>query len=200
MQRRIIFLPGASGLGSFWEPVARLLPDSAEKVFLDWPGLGTNPDDPGISDYAGLVDLVLRHIERPVDVVAQSLGGIVALHLALAKPELVERMVLVSTPGGIDFSQFGIEDWRVKLASAQPNVPGWVVEERGDLSSRLRLVDIPILLIWGESDQTTPLAVGRRLCELLPRGEIVVLRGAGHTHARDNPDGVVQYIVGHLGL
>jgi len=35
MRRRVLFLPGASGAGEFWQPVADLLPESFEKVLFD---------------------------------------------------------------------------------------------------------------------------------------------------------------------
>ena len=45
MGRRVLFLPGASGAGEFWQPVADLLPESFEKVLFDWPGFGNVPAD-----------------------------------------------------------------------------------------------------------------------------------------------------------
>ena len=54
-----------------------------------------------------------------------------------------------------------------------------------DLSSldarapRLAALDVPALVIAGEADAIS-LAPSRRLAEILPRGELTVLPGAGH--------------------
>ena len=37
---RVLFLPGISGEGSFWDPVAQRLPDHWQTETLEWPGLG----------------------------------------------------------------------------------------------------------------------------------------------------------------
>jgi pimeloyl-ACP methyl ester carboxylesterase len=48
VSRRIIFLPGVSGDGRFWKPVAKRLPGDYEKVLVDWPGLGDVPTRPAV--------------------------------------------------------------------------------------------------------------------------------------------------------
>jgi pimeloyl-ACP methyl ester carboxylesterase len=44
------------------------------------------------------------------------------------------------------------------------------------------------LLLWSEADLISPVGVGPRLAELLPRAELVVLPVAGHMFARDRAD------------
>ena len=33
-----VFLPGASGAGDFWSPVAERLPNASQKTLVSWPG------------------------------------------------------------------------------------------------------------------------------------------------------------------
>jgi pimeloyl-ACP methyl ester carboxylesterase len=53
---------------------------------------------------------------------------------------------------------------------------------------RLWRVAAPTLLVWGEHDGVVPLAVGRRLADLLPDAELAVVPGAGHSPMWDRPE------------
>ena len=57
---------------------------------------------------------VLERMDGPCGLVAQSMGGVIALSLAIEHPELVQRLVLTGTSGGIDVARFGGEDWRAE--------------------------------------------------------------------------------------
>jgi pimeloyl-ACP methyl ester carboxylesterase len=52
----------------------------------------------------------------------------------------------------------------------------------------LRASDIPVLAITGECDRAQPPANARRIAEAAPRGELVVLDGAGHFPFAEVPD------------
>jgi pimeloyl-ACP methyl ester carboxylesterase len=198
--RRVLFLPGASGDGRFWHPVAERLPAAWDKTFLDWPGLGRIPPRP---DVAGLDDLARLVLDRagpgPVDLVAQSMGGVVAMMVALANPQRVRRIVLTATSAGIDITAFEPEDWRPEYAQEFPEAAPWILSERPDLSARLVTVPAPTLLVWSDADPISPLGVGRRLAGLLPRAELVVLPVVGHLFARDQADLVAPHVLRHLG-
>lgn len=197
--RRILFLPGASGDGRFWHPVAERLPAAWEKTFFDWPGLGRIAPRADITSLADLATLVLaRAGEGPVDLVAQSMGGVVAMLVALARPELVRRIVLTATSAGIDITPFGPEDWRPEYAREYPGAAPWILAERPDLSARLPTMTAPTLLVWSDADAISPLGVGRRLARILPRAELVVVPGVGHMFARDHTDLVAPHIERHL--
>lgn len=59
---------------------------------------------------------------------------------------------------------------------------GWNVED--DLPS----LRVPTLLIWGQNDRIMPSHIGKRYLDLLPRAEMVVLPGAGHSPQVEQPD------------
>jgi pimeloyl-ACP methyl ester carboxylesterase len=198
MVERVLLLPGASGAGSFWEPVARLLPDSWDKVCLDWPGLGDVPPDPRVASFDDLADLVLARMEVPVDVVAQSMGGVVAVQVALRRPELVRRLVLVATSGGVDLSDFGVHDWRPDYRESYPSAADWITDHRVVLGERLRTIRAPTLLLWGGSDTISPPAVGSYLEALLPRARLVVIPDGDHMFARDRAAEVAPHVLCHL--
>lgn len=197
--RRVLFLPGASGDGRFWRPVADRLPAAWDKTLFDWPGLGRIPPRP---DVAGLDDLARLVLDRagaaPCDLIAQSMGGVVAMMVALAYPERVRRLVLSATSAGIDLAPFSPEDWRPEYAQEFPDAAPWILNERPDLSARLKAMTAPTVLLWSEDDPISPVGVGRRLAGLLPRAELVVLPVAGHMFARDHADIVAPHVERHL--
>ena len=196
--QRVVFLPGASGAARFWEPVAQALRIPCEKVLLEWPGLGNVPHRPDVGSLDDLVRLVLAHMDRPVHLVAQSMGGVVATLAALARPRAVERMVLVATSAGIDLTPFRPADWRGDYEREYPDAAPWIRHARIDLTDRLPSIDKPVLLLWGDADPISPVRVGERLKALLPRAELVVVTGGDHMFAHDRADTVTPHIERHL--
>ncbi len=49
-----------------------------------------------------------------------------------------------------------------------------------DLAPRLGQLDLPVLVLVGEHDAANPVPLARELAQALPRGELVVIKGAGH--------------------
>jgi pimeloyl-ACP methyl ester carboxylesterase len=52
----------------------------------------------------------------------------------------------------------------------------------------LAAADIPVLAIAGEHDRPTPPAAARRIASTAPRGELVIVEGAGHFPFVEQPD------------
>jgi 2-succinyl-6-hydroxy-2,4-cyclohexadiene-1-carboxylate synthase len=77
-----------------------ILAGDHEVATVDLPGHGDASDT--TADLPTTADLLAEVLAgRKMDVVGYSYGGRVALHLALAHPELVRRLVLVSTTPGL---------------------------------------------------------------------------------------------------
>lgn len=185
----ILFLPGALGRTQLWEPVANLLPCSACKEHLGWPGFGSIPSNPLINGIDDLVKMVLAKIDQPSALVAHSMGGAIAVRAALEKPELITHLVLAVTSGGIDVVALGGKDWRPSFLASKPKLPRWFSTYREDLSAKLPTIRIPTLLLWGDSDPISPVCVGERLATLLPYAQLHVVAGGDHdlaeTHAAE---------------
>jgi pimeloyl-ACP methyl ester carboxylesterase len=194
----ILFLPGAGGDGRFWQPVADRLPADWPKVLLDWPGLGHVPPDSGVGALDDLVRLVLVRADRPVDLVAQSMGGLVALLAVLRRPDRVRRLVLTATSGGLDLARFSVQDWRPEYVREFPGAAPWILTARADLSDQLPAVQCPTLLLWGDADPISPPAVGEHLVKILPSARLVVIAGGDHAFARDRADEVAPPVLRHL--
>jgi pimeloyl-ACP methyl ester carboxylesterase len=194
----LLFLPGASGNTDFWKPVSDRLRHPGQRRFMAWPGFGGVPVDPGVRGIDDLVARVVDSITGPVDLLAQSMGGVIAMRAALQKPGLVKHLVLAATSGGLDLAALGGQDWRPEFLTEYPNVPRWFIDEREDLTDQLAKLTVPVLLLWGNADPISPLAVGHRLAASLPRAEIVVVDGGTHTFIYDRANAVLPDIERHL--
>nr|WP_240931616.1 alpha/beta fold hydrolase [Azotobacter chroococcum] len=193
-----MFLPGASGSTRFWRPAADLLVHPAQKVHVGWPGLGSTPADPGVTRFADLVARVVAEIDQPTALVAQSMGGVIAMLAALERPELVTHLVLTATSGGVDMESLGAQDWRPMFVEANLFVPQWFIDYREDLTPRLAELRTPTLLLWGDDDPVSPVSVGQRLAALLPRAELHVFPGGDHRLAKILAAEVAPLIDRHL--
>jgi pimeloyl-ACP methyl ester carboxylesterase len=196
---RVVFLPGVGGDPAFWKPVADRLGAAIDPVRLGWPGLGPVPARDDVRGFDDLLRLTLETMDRPVDLVAQSMGGVIAVRAALARPDRVRRLVLTATSGGIDVRALGAADWRPDYRRDFPSSPSWVFEPVADLTDRIRSIVTPTLLLWGDADPISPVAVGRRLAALLPRAELFVIPGGDPAFARDRADEVAPHVSRHLG-
>jgi 3-oxoadipate enol-lactonase len=95
---RVLLVAGLGQGGWAWREVAaRLAP--REVVTYDNRGTGDAPG-PARATVAELADDAAAAAGGPADVVGLSMGGYVALTLALARPELVRSLVLVATGAG----------------------------------------------------------------------------------------------------
>jgi len=189
MPSKLLFLPGASGHPDWWQPVADLLTCPAPRIHVAWPGFGPTPANPEIRGIDDLIDRVVAQIVEPTALIAQSMGGVIAMHAALRKPELVTHLVLAATSGGVDVAGLGGQDWRPAFHADNPHLPRWFSDHHQDVSARLPDIRMPVLLLWGDADPLSPVAVGEHLASLLPHAHLHVVPGGDHdlarTHARD---------------
>ncbi|HPG91969.1 MAG TPA: alpha/beta hydrolase [Clostridia bacterium] len=141
--------------------------------------------------------------ERVV-VVGHSFGGRIAIILNSIYPELIEKVVLVSSAGLKSRSlknklKTYIYKCKKLLVKAKllkqdaiANVGGKdYLETSGikretflsvintDLANHARAAKNPVLLIWGENDKETPLLQGKKL-EKFTKGGLCVMSGCGH--------------------
>ena len=195
---RLLFLPGTAGAGAFWRPVADRLPAGWKKTLLGWPGAGDEAHDRRVRGYGDLVELAARALDDHTDVVAQSMGGAVAIGLALRHPAQIRRLVLVATTGGLEMDRLEVADWRPEYRTRYPRAAPWVWRERPDYGDAITTVTAPALLIWGDADPLSPVSVGRRLAELLPDCALHIVPGGTHDVAREYPDRVAGLIAAHL--
>ncbi len=97
----LVLLHGFTQSGASWAPVVDALAGRALPMVLpDAPGHGASADL--AVDLWGTADLLAGLVPRPAFWAGYSMGGRTALHLALAHPDRVVRLVLISTGAGIE--------------------------------------------------------------------------------------------------
>jgi 2-succinyl-6-hydroxy-2,4-cyclohexadiene-1-carboxylate synthase len=230
MRESVVLLHGFSGTRRAWDGViAALDHERYRPLALDLPGHGLAADAERPITFAGCVEHVLANSPERFTLCGYSMGGRLALHVALAAPERVQRLVLVSCSAGIEdpderasrraadhrladrlerepFEEF-IEGWRTQpLFAGEPPEVGRLAREdqrRNDpealaaalrgigtgemqpLWGRLAQLTMAVAVVAGEQDEKF-VALGRRMAELLPAGELVLIPG-GHGLPLESP-------------
>ena len=181
---------------------------------FDFPGHGESDLPPStwhVDDFVGLTLGLMAELEidRPA-VLGHSFGGRVAIKLAAAHPEAVERLILVDAAGVPPrrtvrratrraASRFATALGRRlgrpgqalrgaivrRIASpdylnAGPLRATFVAIVNEDLRPALAAIRCPTLLVWGESDDDTPPADAGTMEKLIPDAHLLVLKNAGH--------------------
>lgn len=195
---KLLFLPGAGGSADFWRPVAQGVHPARRRRFFAWPGLGDEPHDPAVRGLDDLVAMVAAEMTEPCDLVAQSMGGLVAIKAALAAPGQVRRLVLTATSGGVPVRELGGTEWKNNYRRNYPNAAPWITEAREDLSARIGSIRAPTLLLWGDQDPISPLSVGERLAALLPNARLRVIAGGAHDLAQTHAAEIAPLIASHV--
>ena len=131
----VAFCHGLFGQGKNWTQVGKALSSEHRVLLLDMPNHGRSPWTEKF-DYVELADMVAAQLEPegPVALVGHSMGGKIAMCLALRHPEQVERLAVVDVapvayPSGREFVGY-IETMRSMDLSA--------VERRDQAEEALR--------------------------------------------------------------
>ena len=99
----LIFLHGWGNDSSFFDTLAGFLADSRECHLIDLPGFGKSkkPDSVwGTKDYARcIVDYLKSHNIEHADILGHSVGGRIALRIAVYFPEYLNDLILISSAG-----------------------------------------------------------------------------------------------------
>lgn len=140
---RVVFLHGLFGQGRNFTQIARALVPQFRSLLVDLPNHGRSAWTEQF-DYAEIADLVAGHLrggfaaDGPVHVVGHSMGGKVAMLLALRHPELVGRLVVVdiSPVGRGDTGEF--EHLLDSLAALDLSTVGRRADADEQLAGRIR--------------------------------------------------------------
>lgn len=152
-----------------------------------------------------------------VHVIGHSFGGRITIYLAATKPQQVNKIILVDSAGiipprtlkynirvviGKMGKVVGNHGGRLgqrirqaiyeKIASADYKAAGplrdtFVKVIREDLKELMPEIETPTLLMWGETDEDTPISSAKLMEKLIPHAELIILANAGHYSYLDQP-------------
>jgi pimeloyl-ACP methyl ester carboxylesterase len=184
------------GLGLDVSEMGRLTGPLAERftvIAVDNRGAGRSAKPPGpysIEQMAADVAAVMGHLNlHRAHVLGISMGGRIAIALALDHPELVDRLILVSTS-----PRAAGKRWLVRAGMLIADLPvlrgryrqpryamkaQFDATTRFDRSDQLGRVRAPVLIVHGKSDHITPAAGARQAHALIPGSRLVLIDG-GH--------------------
>ncbi|MBN8465992.1 alpha/beta fold hydrolase [Corallococcus exiguus] len=247
----VVFLHGRGNSATHWFPYLTVLARHHRVLALDLPGFGqSTPADVHVKTAEDAVRFFTAPVEEalgmvapgPVSVVGHSLGGLVALELALRGTVPVERLVLVDAMGlgpemprasrlffraGPERLARNLGPWA--MARMLPPPPTPLGEKLGQLGyellsvpggrpeaaqafnalvpltgplfhrrERLGEVKVPVLLIWGERDETLPVSLADEAARGLPQARVVRV-ACGHSPQLEHPERVLPELKAFLG-
>jgi pimeloyl-ACP methyl ester carboxylesterase len=222
----LVLVHGAGGSRLHWPAELRRLP-RASVYTLDLPGHGRSQGQgcDAIKDYAeavvAFVDAV--QIERAT-FVGHSMGGAVALTLALDFASRVAGLVLTATGARLRVAPAILEGIHSNFAETvelitrfawSPEAPQTLTElgrqalrETGpdvllgdfsacdhfDAMERLGEIKAPTLVVSGSADHLTPIKYARFLADHITDANLAVVEGAGHMVMLEQPEEVTKAI------
>jgi len=188
---------------------------------LDLPGRGGSDGPPreAVSELAAFVRAVIETAGiRPL-VVGHSLGGGVALELALSAPDVLRGVVMISSGARLRVSPQILEAARTAteplpldfafanrapaagyqaLSRATPlatTAADWAACDGFDVRDRLPSLRVPLALIWGSADALTPPKFQHWLAEATG-AHTHAIEGMGHMLPWEAPQAVAEAVRG----
>ena len=190
----LVFLPGALGNTQFWNPLIAQLPEHYTKQVIAYPSFHGMAAHPDINSFDDLTNYVVAQIQQPSILIAQSMGGIFAIATTLKKTDLVKGLVLIATSGGINLDPFLVQDWRQAYQQEYLQYPDWFVTAKVDYEAQLAHIQQQVLLLWGDQDLISPVAVGQHLHHLFQKSQLHIIQGGEHDFAEQYVNEVTIYI------
>jgi pimeloyl-ACP methyl ester carboxylesterase len=185
----LLFLPG---YGSDMDGTKALALDAlaerrgAAMLRLDYSGTGSSRGRFEDGTLARWLEETLAALDRlirgPVLPIGSSMGGWLALHAALLRPERVQALVGIAAAP--DFTDWGFSAEQVaKLGAERPMTRGfWESGQKLLLLEREIPIDCPVRLLHGERDEEVPLDIALRTMRALRSADVQlnVIKGGGH--------------------
>ena len=172
---------------------------------FDYSGTGSSEGRFEDGTLGGWLDEALAMLdtltEGPVLIAGSSMGGWIALHLGLRRPDRVAGLVGIAAAP--DFTDWGYNDdqkatirdsGRLELPNPYGPEPHLITRGFWQSGEALRLlhapvaIDCPVRLIHGDADAEVPLAIALKLLEKLRSADVqlTVIKGAGHRLSQPN--------------
>lgn len=204
----IVLLHGWGQNIEMMKPLGDLLADNYHITIIDLPGFGKSKEPATIldvGDYTEIVHDLLESLKvvKPT-LIGHSFGGRISIRYGASYD--VEKLVLCGAPCVKTKKELTLKEKMLKSVkklpgmekladiaknyigstdykNASPMMRDILVKVVGeDLSEYAKKIKVPVILIWGEYDETVPLEEGRMLEKLLSDGAMIVLPGTHYAY------------------
>ncbi len=122
--RPILFLHGAGSTGAVWTRQLAHFGGRQSPMAIDWPGHGRSSGTEALASVSEYADVTLGVLDRlglrRAVVAGTSMGGVVALDMALRAPERVAALILMSTAACVTLPAGMAETWRNVMNGRAP--------------------------------------------------------------------------------
>ncbi len=160
---------------------------------FDYSGTGSSGGDFANGTLAMWLEDTLAVVDRlsegPLVVIGSSMGGWIALHLALRRPARVQALVGIAAAP--DFTEWGFDeaqreeiarDGMIGLPEHRIHRAFWESGQALQLLDGAIAVDCPVRLVHGEHDEDVPLDIAFRLMRALRSADVQlsVIKNGGH--------------------
>lgn len=214
----LLLIHGFGGCGAVWNPLDSTLATKYQLIIPDLPGHGSSPRPAGGYTTHLAADEMIRLLDSlqvtRVRAIGASAGAIALLHAAVQRPELFDRIIIVSGGNTIPPEGRAVVHAMTSLDRFPPEVAaGWrgCAQDRGEqldwlLAQFQRLGDdsagvtlgVPdlqritarTLIVHGENDPFFPIAIPTTLHQAIPRSSLWIIPGGEHVpiyHERMRP-------------
>lgn len=215
----LILVHGWGGSSQSLKQLAELLSDNHKTIIVDLPGFGnsdTPPPEWGTPEYANVLIALLDHLKiKKTSYFGHSFGGSLGLYLSV-NTNLIENLILCNSsfkrrarksllvraakhifPGNnppLKMLFYRIFFRNSDLARYPHLERNFRLIMKQDLTPLIEKVKVPTLILWGQNDTITPVALGEELHAAINGSKMVVFANARHGLPLRNPELLVEPI------
>lgn len=226
----VVLIHGAGGSHVHWPAALRRLP-GATVYALDLPGHGHSEGE-GRQSIGGYRDVVRAFLEAAglerAILVGHSMGGAIALEVALRYPRRLAGLVLVGSGARLRVAPALLQGLREDYPRAVENLVQWLFAgsapeqtrraarrqlleanpgvvlgdflacDAFDVMAELPRVETPTLVVCGTEDRMTPLKYSEYLAAHIPGARLEAIPGGGHMVMLEQPEPVARAVAAFL--
>lgn len=222
----LIFIHGAGSDGEIWSKLWGNLASEFTVIVPDLPGHNLSEGEPcsAVDDYASSMTAFIKslNLPRPIIIAGHSMGGAIALSIALTNPELSDGLIMVDSAARLqvlpqfleqlgkgildgNFLDFGFAASTPEAVkkdfldyAAQVPVSIYFIDftacSKFDVREQLDQLHCPLLLLVGNEDRLTPVKLSEFIKGKVHPATMKVIPQAGHFTMLEQPQALSQAI------
>lgn len=229
----LLFIHGAAQRAATWRFQLDLLRNHPDfnSIALDLPGHGSSQGS-GLSSVGAYKDFILEFIKTlqlsDVILIGHSMGGAIAMLIAIESPEMLRACILVGTSSKLSVAHQTLElvknsylefcdisptraladespenlklEYKKGLLDTSPEVcyQDLVACDKFDISDDVEKISLPTLIVSAGKDIMTPHISGEYLHQKIYGSEFYIIDGSGHFLMQEKAEKFNDILIGFL--